>query len=1485
MCAPIHRSWARCTVISSICFVLLIFLGSTTAAWGQQSVLVACQFSSTSVLDLSTLSLTKTINAGWLNWSVVVDPNNPRLAYVGAAAYVSVFDLTIGREVNRIRGVYGGGFMALTTDGKYLLLGDNSSYSLDVIDTARQALVRKVDLRPAMGTGATNGFLGSIVVVGHKAYVLPQQTDFNRPAAAVVDLRTFTVKPIPVPPGFLNGSLNGNPNGAATPDGKTVAMIEDYNSDGTPHLLLINTSTDRVVDDFLLSADPAGLLITPVNTYGSIWGYLLGTGGDGKFAAYVLDLNPQNGTFGQILPATEVPLNSFLGQGQLTAAALSGNGGKLVVGGLRPGTSNPNPNVVEVDTGLMFTNPGGAIVGHATVAGGVRPYGISVATVTTTPPLTAPTVTSVTGPINNSVANTITVTGTNFNPGAMVRIGTMPPIPATGITSTSLQVTVPQNAPAQAGLDVIVTNPGTGGPRSQQYQSGVLPAGLTITANPAFVPLHQFASLSASDRTVALYEPAQGTMINVPNAVVPAGITFNADGAEIYGAAAGKRGFVGSPRAVSWSTADDTVTAQVPFTGGFGAGNLGSAAIAASVNPANGNAVVFVPITTRVSNLNDVALEMVDTNSSSGNFNTVLQTISLGLGLANNQGLQIYSAAATPNGKYVYVNFIYNDGMGVNYFYKVAIFDVVHGVATTFNTGALGVAQLQYFMSVTPDGQSLLMTGYSANPAAGPIAVLDISQNPLLPVTVATIAGTPPSSLGTAGAFYFSSWQVIGNRLLALDAYSQGVMVAFNFDRTHSNFSQLGTYSFGSPQAVSSYIGVSPDGALIYVPTADALAVLDANKLASGQNSLITNIGAFRAPRQAAVSPVPFNPASLQVSTTSLPSGTQGVAYSASLAATGGVPPYVWSIASGSLPSGLALSSSGAITGIPSGATGPSNFTVKVTDTKSHTATSVTLTITIQPGTPLSIITTSLPSSPVNVPYYAVLAATGGVPPYTWSITSGSLPTGMNPLSSSGVISGTPTLSGTYPFTVQVTDSAASPNHKSQPLSILVNSYGNTSLLSGTYAFQLDAFTQSAGQAAYLGSFVADGNGNITSGTVDINAVNAGPFSYSLSGNYSIAGTGFGTINLTINGQPLVLAFVLSSTGNGRIIEYDDTTGNGNRGSGLLLKQDTTAFSLSKISGTYVYGFVGADKQANRFANVGEFHADGAGNISSGLGDENDSGDTGSYTFSGTQSAVNSTTGRTTGVFTGTFGTSHLTTYVVNSSQLLMMETDSVQSTGTPLQSGTVLLQTGSGSFNNGSMNGVSVITDQDLDVKGGGAEAFLGFLTTDGAGNWSVFLDQNKGGTLTQQSDAGRYSVASNGRMTLGSQSPIFYLVSQNQAFFIGTDQSVEFGFLDPQTGGPFSNASLTGTFAGGTLPLVDNNGSNEVTNGSTDGAGNVYVNSENSGGSGLGQDLGQQDTYNFAPNGRGTLPDGSILYLISPTKFALLEKGQNPKISVYEH
>jgi len=737
---------------------------------------------------------------------------NPRLGFVGAEFYLSVIDFSLGREVNRIYGVCPYQFAAFTSDQKYILAEDDCGYGSDyegltMVDATTGKVVRRVNLAGVLGFGAYCCGLGSVVVVGNKAYVTSGSGDPVRPPIAVLDLRTFNLRPVNVPSGYITYSGFWTPNAALTPDQKYLVMVEDLNSDGSSHLYVISTANDKVVLDQPLSFDPVGLVITPVNKAGKVYGYLLALDTNGKFSATVVDLNEGSKTFGQPLPQTEVLLNTYFSYS--STAVINGNGSRLVVGGYKAGKNSPNPNVVELDTAQMLIDPSKAIVGSATLGGAGRAHGLTIATISTTSPRTAPTVTKVSpAAITNDADHTLSVTGTNFAQGATVRIGTFPTLPAKVHSSTSLQVTVPKDWPAQASLDVVVTNPQTNGPPGKQYQSGILPASLTVYPNPQFQPKNHFAAFDLSTFSVSVYEPGQQTMINVPNAIVPNGIAFSTDGAGIYAPSNGLRG-VFSTQVAEWSPLDDSLKDQIPLLGvQIVSSYLSELVIAPSIDPGSGDPVVFVPVRTLSSGKWDIGVQMVDTKT-----NTVTKILAAGL---NGQFVTLYGGVATPDGKYVFINAESSQGL-------IIVFDVLHGTATSLSTQTLGVNYYQSEMTVSPDGQSLLLNAASAN--GSPIAVFDIGANPTNPTLVTTITGTPPPGHPPFG---FYSWKVAAGRLFALDN-AQNAIVAFNFDRAHNNFSQLNFYR--APLQYSTYnLAVSPDGNLIYIPIGndDFISVLDA---------------------------------------------------------------------------------------------------------------------------------------------------------------------------------------------------------------------------------------------------------------------------------------------------------------------------------------------------------------------------------------------------------------------------------------------------------------------------------------------------------------------------------------------------------------------------------------------------------------------------------------------------------------------------------
>jgi uncharacterized protein (TIGR03437 family) len=194
-------------------------------------------------------------------------------------------------------------------------------------------------------------------------------------------------------------------------------------------------------------------------------------------------------------------------------------------------------------------------------------------------------------------------------------------------------------------------------------------------------------------------------------------------------------------------------------------------------------------------------------------------------------------------------------------------------------------------------------------------------------------------------------------------------------------------------------------------------------------------------------------PAFLSVSGSSLSNGTVGMPYSDTLNATGGVPPYSWSITAGTLPNGLASSASGTISGNPMAA-GTYSFSAQVTDASGATATGAISIAIASP--PLAAPTSSLlPNGIVGSDYFTqILAPSGGTQPYSFAISTGSLPPGIS--LTNGQIAGTPTMSGTYPFTLSISDSSSPPSTVTQGLSILINPQATNLLISaGSLPFAL----------------------------------------------------------------------------------------------------------------------------------------------------------------------------------------------------------------------------------------------------------------------------------------------------------------------------------------------------------------------------------------------------------------------------------------------
>lgn len=186
----------------------------------------------------------------------------------------------------------------------------------------------------------------------------------------------------------------------------------------------------------------------------------------------------------------------------------------------------------------------------------------------------------------------------------------------------------------------------------------------------------------------------------------------------------------------------------------------------------------------------------------------------------------------------------------------------------------------------------------------------------------------------------------------------------------------------------------------------------------------------------------------------SLPIGVVGTAYSATLTATGGTPPYSWSVTP-PLPAKLTFTPGGStatISGTPqAGTIGATNHTFSVTDSASPTPQTGTRSYLLTIAPPgLAIATSSLPNGTVTLPYNATVTASGGTPPYSWSIVGGLTPAPGLSLSSGGAITGTPTDAGTFTQTYRVQDSKGDAITKILTLSVSDLKITTTALPPGT---------------------------------------------------------------------------------------------------------------------------------------------------------------------------------------------------------------------------------------------------------------------------------------------------------------------------------------------------------------------------------------------------------------------------------------------------
>ncbi len=162
------------------------------------------------------------------------------------------------------------------------------------------------------------------------------------------------------------------------------------------------------------------------------------------------------------------------------------------------------------------------------------------------------------------------------------------------------------------------------------------------------------------------------------------------------------------------------------------------------------------------------------------------------------------------------------------------------------------------------------------------------------------------------------------------------------------------------------------------------------------------------------------------LSPATLPAGRVGVAYSQTITGSGGTAPYTFALAAGTLPAGLTLTTAGLLAGTPTVA-GPSTFTIRGTDANGCPAL-ITYTIVIAAAAcpVITLAPPTLPAGRVGAAYSQQITASGGTAPYIFTVLTGTLPAGLT-LSSSGLLSGTPTAPGSRVVVIQGTDANGCP--------------------------------------------------------------------------------------------------------------------------------------------------------------------------------------------------------------------------------------------------------------------------------------------------------------------------------------------------------------------------------------------------------------------------------------------------------------------------
>ena len=814
--------------------------------------------------------------------------------------------------------------------------------------------------------------------------------------------------------------------------------------------------------------------------------------------------------------------------------------------------------VTLVATPSPATEEGAAYSQVNTVSGGTAPYTYSV-----------PTGSIPTGTTLNT--STGLISGTPTAPGSFsytVKVVDSDGLSATATTSgtiaAGLTLTAAPSPFTQVAVSYSQSNTVSGGSANYTYNvsAGAVPAGTNLntasglvsgsptTAGPISytIQVTDGAGLIATATTSGTMAPVLA-LAATPSTNTEVGATYS------------------QPNTVSGGTAPYTYSLVTP----------GTLPPGTTLNLANGT-VSGTPTTAGAFSYNIRVADSGGGNTTAATSGTIATAVALAATPSTNTEVgAAYSQANTASGGTLPYTFNVSAGaipagttlsttMGTvsglpttagQFSYTITVTDADGIAATAATSGSITVGVI---ITSTPSADTVVGRAYSqTNVASNGVApytysvpVGAVPAGTTLDPTSGTVSGTPT----TAGPISYTirvtdhSGATFNSPITGTMAPLIGLTATPSADKgVGAPYSQLNTVSGGkAPFTYNISAGAVPVGTTLSTTTGTVAGTpttpATPPPFTFNYTITVTDADGFTATAQSTGTIA----SAVALVATPSPATEVGATYSQTNVASGGIAPYTYSIATGTLPANTTLNTStGTVSGTPS-ISGPFSYTILATDSDGGTATAATS------GTIAStVVLTATPSThtQAGIAYSQANAASGGATPYTFTVSQGAIPAGTTLDPAGGTVSGTPTANGSFSYTITVTDhngaiaTAATTGTMKAGVALTATQSPNTEL--GTTYSQTN--TVSGGTAPYTytitGTVPTGTTFNTANGSVTGPLTTAGTFSYTVQVTDSLGGVATAPTNVTIAAAVTLAATASTNTVVGQTYSQTNTASNG----------------------------------------------------------------------------------------------------------------------------------------------------------------------------------------------------------------------------------------------------------------------------------------------------------------------------------------------------